>query len=310
MLPRVLLTFLLIFVIAGAIASSVDMAAQEDPDFTIELRDIFFEPNELIIPADTDVRILLDNTGAAEHSFVSEELGINELVDPGASRVITVNIRAGEYEVICDVPGHQEAGMEMTLTAEHGATIPTFRTPTPTFTPSPTSTPIPRPPEEPLIGTLAADLQVYRHVNAGYPDLLDGFPDWVVFNGCEFGTAEQAASAIMVDLENRMRVWEWMGYRTSDIRPTSARDIGDATLVLSGYRQDPDYDFDDDWTVVLAYVRIDRFLLIALATGEGLVPLVGTLDLIESHITSLPVDITIDDLLPSLEVMPEGYQPG
>ena len=38
--------------------------------------DIFFDPMEIPILADTDVTILLDNTGNADHSFVIEELDI------------------------------------------------------------------------------------------------------------------------------------------------------------------------------------------------------------------------------------------
>ncbi len=77
-----------------------------------------FDPDALTIPADTDVTILLDNTGAAQHSFVNADLGIDETLDAGTSRVITVNIPAGEYEIDCDIPGHKEAGMVLTLTVE------------------------------------------------------------------------------------------------------------------------------------------------------------------------------------------------
>ena len=83
----------------------------------IELKDIFFEPNTLTIPADTDVRVLLENTGAAEHSFVSTELGINITLAARESMEITVNVAEGEYEITCDIPGHKEAGMLMTLIA-------------------------------------------------------------------------------------------------------------------------------------------------------------------------------------------------
>ncbi|MBX3070854.1 MAG: cupredoxin domain-containing protein [Thermomicrobiales bacterium] len=87
-------------------------------DFTIEMHDIFFDPDELTIPANLDITILLDNSGAAaEHSFVNSALGIDEELDPGETRIIAVNVPAGNYDIICDIPGHREAGMTMTLVA-------------------------------------------------------------------------------------------------------------------------------------------------------------------------------------------------
>lgn len=36
----------------------------------------------------------------------------------------------------------------------------------------------------------------------------------------------------------------------------------------------------------------------------------GTLDILENHVANLPVERTIDVILPTLEGMPEGYQGG
>ncbi|MDF3041594.1 MAG: hypothetical protein K0Q71_4300, partial [Thermomicrobiales bacterium] len=80
--------------------------------------DIFFEPDEITIPADSDVTFTLPNEGAAPHNFSIDELGIDVDQAPGATEQIVVNAPAGTYEFYCNVPGHREAGMVGTLTVE------------------------------------------------------------------------------------------------------------------------------------------------------------------------------------------------
>ena len=84
-------------------------------EFTIESHDIFFQPTEVEIPANQDVKILLPNLGAAPHNFSIDELGISVDLPAGATEEVTINAPAGEYEFYCNVPGHKEAGMVGTL---------------------------------------------------------------------------------------------------------------------------------------------------------------------------------------------------
>jgi uncharacterized cupredoxin-like copper-binding protein len=77
--------------------------------------DIFFEPSEVTIPANTDVTVNLPNEGAAPHNFSVDELGIDVDIAPGATEQVVINAPAGEYEYYCNVPGHKEAGMVGTL---------------------------------------------------------------------------------------------------------------------------------------------------------------------------------------------------
>jgi uncharacterized cupredoxin-like copper-binding protein len=88
--------------------------------------DIYFEPKEVTIPADTDVTIVLPNEGATLHNFSvddnkNEELPFEPIdvdIDPGATEQVTINAPAGEYYFYCNVPGHEPAGMWGTLTVE------------------------------------------------------------------------------------------------------------------------------------------------------------------------------------------------
>ena len=84
----------------------------------VESYDIYFEPDQLSIPADTDVTVSLPNAGVTLHNFSIDELGISVDIAPGATEETVINAPAGEYEYYCNVPGHKPAGMVGTLTVE------------------------------------------------------------------------------------------------------------------------------------------------------------------------------------------------
>ena len=85
----------------------------------VEFVDIAFVPEELTIPADTDVTLQFVNNGAAVHNFLIEdpEVFSGDLA-PAATSELVVNLPAGTYEYICTIPGHEAAGMVGTLTVE------------------------------------------------------------------------------------------------------------------------------------------------------------------------------------------------
>ena len=87
-------------------------------EVTVESYDIYFEPREVTIPADTDVTVMLPNDGVTLHNFSIDELDIDVDIDPGATEETVINAPAGEYEYYCNVPGHKAAGMVGTLTVE------------------------------------------------------------------------------------------------------------------------------------------------------------------------------------------------
>lgn len=83
--------------------------------FTVESHDIFFQPTEIEIPANQDVKILLPNLGASPHNFAIDALGVSVDIAPGETAEATINAAPGTYEFYCNVPGHKEAGMVGTL---------------------------------------------------------------------------------------------------------------------------------------------------------------------------------------------------
>ncbi|HET8521912.1 MAG TPA: PQQ-binding-like beta-propeller repeat protein, partial [Thermomicrobiales bacterium] len=63
--------------------------------FTLDLRDLRFDPAELTIPANTDVVLTLTNVGSVPHNFSIDELHISVDLDPGETTTVTINAPAG-----------------------------------------------------------------------------------------------------------------------------------------------------------------------------------------------------------------------
>lgn len=103
--------------VAGQIRRGDDSAiAVQSRQLTVSLVDFAFEPSVIEIPADTEVTITLTNDGSAQHSFVVGALGIDSgPINGGASEVISFEAPVGEYDIVCDIPGHKELGMVGTL---------------------------------------------------------------------------------------------------------------------------------------------------------------------------------------------------
>ena len=62
--------------------------------------DIYFEPKEITIPANTDVPFTLPNDGAAPHNFSIDELGISIDLAPGSTEETVINAPPGDLRVL------------------------------------------------------------------------------------------------------------------------------------------------------------------------------------------------------------------
>jgi plastocyanin len=86
---------------------------------TIEMVDIAYNPNQITIPANTDVTLTLKNSGQLPHTFDIDALNIHsDQVQPGQTATVKINAAAGSYQFYCREPGHKEAGMVGTLTVQ------------------------------------------------------------------------------------------------------------------------------------------------------------------------------------------------
>ncbi len=102
---------------------------------TVTTTEFAFNPANVSVPAGASVNLTLKNAGTVEHTWVVLKQGVNvttatgldpasiyfsSKVEPGqsASFTFTAPATAGDYEIICDLPGHLEGGMKGTLTVK------------------------------------------------------------------------------------------------------------------------------------------------------------------------------------------------
>jgi plastocyanin len=67
------------------------------------------------------VTIEMDNPSPVPHAIAVEGNGVDkdgEVVQKGGKSVVTVDLKPGDYEFYCPVPGHKEGGMKGTLTVK------------------------------------------------------------------------------------------------------------------------------------------------------------------------------------------------
>jgi plastocyanin len=65
-----------------------------------------------------EVTIVLTNDSSVEHDVRIEELDVGTDIITEGTDSVTTTLEPGTYTFFCSVPGHQEAGMEGTLTVE------------------------------------------------------------------------------------------------------------------------------------------------------------------------------------------------
>lgn len=97
---------------AGATpAEGAAPAGGQIAEVTLEGFDIGWTQQELTVTPGTKVKLV--NSGAAPHNFEVAPLGINVDMPPGETVEATIppDAQPGEYDFICNVPGHAEAGM-------------------------------------------------------------------------------------------------------------------------------------------------------------------------------------------------------
>lgn len=102
--------------LVGAGTSAGGPAPQQ---VSVVMGDFWFKPSSIAVNAG-QIKIALKNNGVVGHTYVIEKVkgATLDLIDPGKAGTLTVTLRSGKYLAFCDVPGHREAGMEMTVTVK------------------------------------------------------------------------------------------------------------------------------------------------------------------------------------------------
>lgn len=120
-IPMKLIGVMALLALAGCGPKKVSISA--------ELSDFKFTPDTFEAPANADVTLTLTNSASVKHEFVILQAGYQLTlpfdaddqehtfwrgeVEAGQSATFTFTApsAAGEYQVVCGVPGHAEAGM-------------------------------------------------------------------------------------------------------------------------------------------------------------------------------------------------------
>jgi len=109
-------------------AAGGDGAAAEAATATtvidVDLSDFALDPSMPEVPAGR-VEIRLTNSGSSVHNLSIPQLGLRSAdVQPGASDTLDLGeVAAGDYDMLCEIPGHADAGMKgmlMVGAAGHG----------------------------------------------------------------------------------------------------------------------------------------------------------------------------------------------
>ncbi len=88
--------------------------------FNITATEFAFAPNAFTAKVGEAITFTVTNNGTLEHNFVvfdpsGAELGRITVPVGSSANVNLTASTAGTYAIVCDIPGHREAGMEGTL---------------------------------------------------------------------------------------------------------------------------------------------------------------------------------------------------
>lgn len=101
----------------AAVRSAVGLHG--DLEITLTASDDAFERTDLVIPANTAVRVTLRNLGSIAHSFVIDNPTVESgVVDAGESTTFKLSLPAGEYSFYSKVNGTREASHAGRIIAE------------------------------------------------------------------------------------------------------------------------------------------------------------------------------------------------
>jgi len=85
----------------------------------VTAREYSFDPRGLVVNGGGRLRITLYNRGSLAHNIKvlddGREIGGTESFPGGGQRSAAVNVRPGEYRLVCTVGDHEELGMDGTL---------------------------------------------------------------------------------------------------------------------------------------------------------------------------------------------------
>jgi plastocyanin len=90
---------------------------------SVEATEFAFTPSTFTAQVGEELTFEITNNGTLEHNFVvldpaGDELARTSIAVGATESVKIVPVEGGAYTIVCDMEGHQEAGMEAALTVQ------------------------------------------------------------------------------------------------------------------------------------------------------------------------------------------------
>jgi uncharacterized cupredoxin-like copper-binding protein len=123
-------SILFILLLGLSLAGAACGAGGPSKSIRVTINDFAFSPNTFTVPAGEQISFTASNNGAVQHDFIIMNLGHDvqgqfkeedkanvywkkEFIEPGGSVTDTFTApgEPGEYQVICGIAGHFQAGM-------------------------------------------------------------------------------------------------------------------------------------------------------------------------------------------------------
>lgn len=87
-------------------------------EYQVTLKEWAIEPKEMTVNAGK-ARFVVANAGTFDHDLVIQGQGGTPIFKPGTGpQNLDVQLSAGTYKWLCDIPGHEQNGMVGTLTVK------------------------------------------------------------------------------------------------------------------------------------------------------------------------------------------------
>ena len=116
--PWVVVGYVAVMMIQPFMSGNLPLRAEREPaDVALVAENVAFSES-VLRAAEGNLTVSLENRDLFWHTFTIEELDVDLRVPVGAEMTVSFNAPPGEYEFVCDIPGHPEAGMKGTLIVE------------------------------------------------------------------------------------------------------------------------------------------------------------------------------------------------
>jgi len=104
--------------VAGAGSGSNQPAPAPANEINVIEKDFAIAMDKTTVKAGS-ITFNIKNNGPSPHNIEVFELKkATNNIDPGKTATLTVDLKPGTYTVICNIPGHEQLGMKVTLTVQ------------------------------------------------------------------------------------------------------------------------------------------------------------------------------------------------